>query len=389
VDLQLTDEQIAFRDEVRRFIRERLPAEVQAQLRRGLTPKREHTVAWQRALNERGWAAPHWPKAYGGGELGQMERLILMDEIFAAPAPLPLSFNITMLGPVLLEYGTEAQKKFFVPKILNLDLWFCQGFSEPGSGSDLASLRTSAQREGDTYVVNGQKIWTSYAHYADWIFALVRTDQSARKQDGISFLLIDLKSPGVTVRPILSIDGRHHLNEVFFDNVRVPVGNLVGTEGRGWDCAKFLLANERTGIAQVGFCRERLDFARQVAASIRQGAGTLLDDPKIKADMAVLEAEVRALEITNLRFLTSPEQAAQNPAFANVLKLKGVALQQEITALLATIAGPAGLENHAAKGFDAPWTGAVMQKYLYLRAASIYGGTSEVQKDILSRFIFG
>jgi pimeloyl-CoA dehydrogenase len=386
MDFDLTPEQHAFRDEVRAFIRERLPDGIRKRLRAGHPPRKQDTVTWQRILHERGWAAPHWPKHFGGADLGQMERLILMDEMYRAPAPLPQVFNVTMLGPVLMKFGTPAQCEHFLPKLANLDLWFCQGFSEPGSGSDLASLRTRAEREGDHYIVNGQKIWTTTAHLADWVFALVRTDAQARKQEGISFLLIDLKSPGITIRPIHSIDGEHHLNEVFFDAVRVPVANLVGQENKGWDCAKFLLANERTGIANVGLCRERLDYARELALRIPQGGKPLLDDPRLRSEMATLDAEVRALEITNWRFLLTPSEQLRLPAFASVLKLKGTELQQEINTLLARVVGPAGLERRPA---DDTVRGPVTPRYFYSRAASIYGGSSEVQKDILAKAIVG
>lgn len=386
MDLQLTPEQRAFRAEVRAFIQERLPQDIRDRLRAGHPPRKEDTVRWQRILNERGWAAPHWPRRFGGAELGQAERLILMDELYRAPAPLPQVFNITMLGPVLMKFGTPQQCEHFLPKLANLDLWFCQGFSEPSSGSDLASLRTAARREGDHYIVNGQKIWTTTAHWADWVFALVRTDPEARKQEGISFLLIDLKSPGITIRPITSIDGEHHLNEVFFDEVRVPVANLVGRENKGWDCAKFLLGNERTGIANVGLCRERLQHARTVAERTPQGAGCLMDDPKLQAELAALDAEIRALEVTNWRFLLTPSAQQELPAFASVLKLKGAELQQDVNALLARVAGPSGLER---RGSDDILHGPLTPRYFYSRAASIYGGTSEVQKDILSKFILG
>jgi pimeloyl-CoA dehydrogenase len=387
MDLQLTPEQATFRDEVRAFVAQRLPADIRARLRAGHPPRKQDTVAWQRILNERGWAAPHWPRRYGGAELGQMERLILLDEMYRAPAPLPQVFNVGMLGPVLMKFGTPQQCEFFLPKLANLDLWFCQGFSEPGSGSDLASLRTAARRNGDSYVVNGQKTWTTTAHMADWVFALVRTDTQARKQEGISFLLIDLKSPGITIRPIVSIDGEHHLNEVFFDEVRVPVANLVGEENRGWDCAKFLLANERTGIANVGLCRERLDYARDLAQRTPQGGGRLIDDPKLRSEFAVLDAEIRALEVTNWRFLLTPSSQQAMPAFASILKLKGVELQQEIQALLGRLSGPAGLERSAPG--DTEHGGPLTPRYFYSRAASIYGGTSEVQKDILAKTIVG
>jgi len=386
MDLELTPAQQAFRDDVRAFIAVRLPTEIRERLRAGHPPRKQDTVAWQRILNERGWAAPHWPRQYGGAELGQMERLILMDELYRAPAPLPQVFNITMLGPVLMKFGTPAQCDHFLPRLANLDLWFCQGFSEPGSGSDLASLRTAARRDGDHYVVNGQKIWTTTAHLADWVFALVRTNPEGRKQEGISFLLIDLKTPGITIRPIHSIDGEHHLNEVFFDEVRVPAGNLVGEENRGWDCAKFLLGNERTGIANVGLCRERLDHARELAGRITEGGRRLLDDAKLRSEFALLDAEIRALEVTNYRFLLTPSAQQAQPAFASVLELKGVELQQDINALLGRLAGPAGLERRAA---DDVVHGPLTPRYFYSRAASIYGGTSEVQKDILAKAIVG
>lgn len=386
MDLTLTTEQRAFRDEVRAFIQARLPDDIRARLRAGHPPRKQDTVTWQRILNERSWAVPHWPRQYGGADLGQVERLILLDEIYRAPAPLPQVFNTNMLGPVLMKFGTPAQCDHFLPRLANLDLWFCQGFSEPGSGSDLASLRTAARREGDHYVVNGQKIWTTTAHLADWVFALVRTDDGARKQEGISFLLIDLKTPGIRIRPIRSIDGDHHLNEVFFDDVRVPVDQLVGQENRGWDCAKFLLANERTGIANVGLCWERLDRAREIAQQTTQAGRPLWDDPKLRAEIAALGAEVRALEITNWRFLLTPAEQARVPAFASVLKLKGTELQQEINALLARLAGPQGLERRDANELA---HGPLTPRYFYSRAASIYGGTTEVQNDILAKALVG
>jgi pimeloyl-CoA dehydrogenase len=386
MEIALTETERAFRDEVRAFIRERLPADIRERLRRGHPPRKQDTVTWQRILQERGWAVPHWPRAYGGAELGQMQRLILLDEMYRANAPQPQLFNVAMLGPVLLKFGTPWQLDYFMPKMAQVDLWFCQGFSEPGSGSDLASLRTSARREGDEYVVNGQKIWTSSAHMADWVFALVRTGTEARKQDGITFLLIDLKTPGITIRPIISIDGGHHLNEVFFDEVRVPVKNLVGQEGRGWDCAKFLLGNERTGIANIGLCRERLDYVRELATRITQGGQRLIDDARLRNELAVLDAEIRALEITNWRFLLSGRDALALPAFASVLKLKGCEIQQEIAALLARLDGPAGLERQTD---DDAGFGPLTPRYFYSRAASIYGGTSEVQKDILAKAAVG
>lgn len=388
MNLELTPEQAAFREEVRSFIWARLPDEIRKRLRQGHLPSKHDTVRWQRILAERGWAAPHWPRAYGGAELGQMERLILLDELQRAPAPVPQVFNINMLGPVLLKFGTPSQREYFLPRLVNLDLWFCQGFSEPGSGSDLASLRTAARREGDHYVVNGQKTWTSTAQWSDWMFALVRTEPETRKQEGISFLLIDLKTPGITIRPIQSIDGSYHLNEVFLEDVHVPIENLVGEENKGWDCAKFLLANERSGIANVGLCRERLDYARELAGSTIRCGRRLAESQSLRHEMVLLDAEIRALELTNLRFLLSPREQAAFPAFASVLKLKGTELQQEVNALLARLTSLVGLEHHDAER-ESDFEFHLVERYLFSRATSIYGGSSEIQKDILAKSILG
>lgn len=384
MDLDLTEQQLAFRDQVRTFIQDRLPSDIRERLRLGHPPRKQDIVTWQRILHERGWAAPHWPRRCGGAELTQMERLILIDELYRAPAPLPQVFNITMLGPVLMKFGTPQQQDHFLPQLARLDLWFCQGFSEPGAGSDLASLRTQARREGDHYIVNGQKIWTTSAHLADWVFALVRTDNTARAQEGISFLLIDLKSAGITIRPIVSIDGEHHLNEVFFDEVKVPINQLVGQENKGWDCAKFLLGNERTGIANVGLCRERLDYARELIRTSHADSSA----SDVQIEMAQLEAEVRALELTNWRFLLSDSAQQRLPAFASVLKLKGTELQQRIASLLARIVSLSGLEQHRGQEIHAG-DGPLVPRYFYSRAASIYGGSSEIQKDILSKSLVG
>jgi pimeloyl-CoA dehydrogenase len=388
MNLRLTPEQTAFREEVRSFIQERLPAEIRERMHRGHTARKQDTIVWQRILNERGWAAPHWPREYGGAGLDTARRLILIEELNRAPAPEPLVFNITLLGTVLLQYGTEEQKRHFLPRLTNADVWFCQGFSEPNAGSDLASLRTKAERQGNRYIVNGQKTWTSAAHHADWMFALVRTSQEPRKQDGISFLLIDMKSPGITVRPIIGLDGDHHLNEVFFDNVEVPVANLVGEEGRGWDCAKYLLGAERTMVAAVGLIRERFDYARELAAGTKQGGASLLGDPKLATELAVLGAELRALELTNWRYLMDSDTARTTPGFASVLKLRGSELLQEISALIARIAGPAGLERFSEADALHPCSAAV-PRYLYYRARTIAGGSSEVQKDILAKSLLG
>lgn len=377
----------AFRHEVREFIAQRLDPATSERLRLGHTPTPEETIAWHRALNEKGWAAPHWPKQYGGAQLTQAERQVLIDELYRAPAPLPLVFNVNLLGPILIKHGTEEQKALFLPKLTQLELWFCQGFSEPEAGSDLASLRTSATREGDEYVVNGHKIWTTTAHVADWIFCLVRTSREERKQQGITFLLIDLKTPGITIRPIISIDGAHHFNEVFFEDVRVPVSQRIGQEGMGWTYAKELLNSERTGIAGVGWCQERLRYATILAQSISRDGAPLIEQPHIRAEIARLQAEVRALEWTNWRFLLQ-SNTTDAGATASILKLRGSALQQDVATLLQRIVGPDGITRPEALHLSTETReSALTARYLYLRAASIYGGTNEIQRDILAHAI--
>ena len=285
MDLRFTPEETAFREEVRSFIRENLPTDIRDRMRLGHGPRKEDTVRWQRILNAKGWAGLSWPKEWGGPGWTAIQKMIFLEENQAAPAPELSSFNITMIGPVLIQFGTEEQKKRFLPRAANLDDWWCQGFSEPGAGSDLASLKTAAKLEGDHYVVNGQKIWTSTAHMADWCFLLVRTNPNARKrQEGISFLLVDMKTPGITVRPIISIDGSHHLNEVFFDNVRVPAGLLVGAPGAGWQIAMGILAHERGPVWTFTFQRRiRRSFERLVRLARERGAGNgTLTDPLLR-----------------------------------------------------------------------------------------------------------
>lgn len=252
MDLRFTPEETAFRDEVRTFFRTEIPAQIRRKVSEGRGLSREDMVTSQRIMNAKGWAVPHWPKEWGGKDWSAIQRYIYTEEMLLAAVPLPLQFNCYMVGPVIAAFGNQAQKEKHLARIANLDEWWCQGFSEPGAGSDLASLKTKAVREGDFYIVNGQKTWTTLGQHADWIFCLVRTDPAAKKQAGISFILIDMKTPGITVRPIITLEGRHEVNEVFFDNVKVPVENLVGEENKGWDYAKFLLANERTGIARIG-----------------------------------------------------------------------------------------------------------------------------------------
>ncbi|MBN8897252.1 MAG: acyl-CoA dehydrogenase family protein, partial [Rhodospirillales bacterium] len=386
MDLRLTPEETAFREEVRTFIRENLPADIRDRMKLGHPPRKEDTVRWQRILNQRGWAAYSWPKEWGGPGWTAIQKMIFLEENLMAPAPEILSFNVTMLGPVLIQFGTEAQKKRFLPRAANLDDWWCQGFSEPGAGSDLASLKTSAKRDGDHYVINGQKIWTSTAQYADWCFVLVRTDPNARKrQEGISFILVDFKTPGITVRPIISIDGSHHLNEVFYDDVRVPVENLVHVENKGWDVAKYLLGNERTGIARLGKSRERVNAAVEMARKVNSNGRPLIDDQTFRQRVAQLQVDIKALEMTQYRVVSAYDKAkgAGRPdPLSSVLKVKGTELLQATTELAVDVAGPMATpiwaEELAAMNEpdDMLEAGsASAASYLMLRAASIYGGT--------------
>jgi alkylation response protein AidB-like acyl-CoA dehydrogenase len=398
MDLRFTSEENAFREEVREFIRDNLPEDIRKRLRLGYPSSKQDTVTWQRILNKRGWATASWPKEYGGTGWTPIQKMIFLEENSLANAPELNSFNITMLGPVLIQFGTEEQKKRYLPRAANLDDWWCQGFSEPGAGSDLASLKTAAKRDGDDYVVNGQKIWTSTAHHADWVFALVRTDPQAKKrQEGISFLLIDMKTPGITVRPIISIDGSHHLNEVFFDDVRVPISQRVGDENRGWDVAKFLLGNERVGIARLGKSRERVDFAKEVAREVRMNGKPLIADLAFRQRVAQLEVDLKALELTQLRVVSAAGREKGKPdPFSSILKVKGTELLQATSELTVDVAGPYAtpiwaqeLEamNEPDELMEASSAGT--GGYLMLRAASIYGGTNEIQKNILTKAVLG
>jgi alkylation response protein AidB-like acyl-CoA dehydrogenase len=398
MDLRFTPEEQAFREEVRAFIRDNLPAEIRERMRLGYSPRKQDTVAWQRILNKRGWATMSWPKEWGGPGWTSVQKMIFLEENQLAPAPEVSSFNITMLGPVLIQFGTDEQKKKFLPRAANLDDWWCQGFSEPGAGSDLASLKTAAKRDGDHYVVNGQKIWTSTAHHADWCFLLVRTNpNAAKRQEGISFLLVDMKTPGITVRPIISIDGSHHLNEVFFDDVRVPVENRVYEENRGWDVAKFLLGNERTGIARLGKSKERVKSAKEMARTVREHGKPLIEDAAFRQRVAQLEVDMKALEITQYRVVSAydKQRDGRPDPLSSVLKVKGTELLQATTELAMDVGGPmsmpiwaaelAALSNEPDVGPE--WATQATGSYLFLRAASIYGGTNEIQKNILTKAV--
>ena len=400
MDLRFTPEELAFRDEVRTFMRTALPTDIRSKLVEGRRLKKDDLVVWQRILNAKGWAVPHWPAEWGGRNWTPTQHYIFLEEMQQAPAPPPLAFGVTMVGPVIIAFGSDAQKKRFLPRIANLDDWWCQGFSEPGSGSDLASLKTSAKRVNGNYVINGQKTWTTTAQYADWIFCLVRTDPAAKKQEGISFILIDMKTPGITLRPIVTIDGGREVNEVFFDDVKVPVENLVGQENKGWDYAKFLLGNERTGIARVGMSKERIRRLRELAALERADERPLIEDERFRAKIAAVEVELKALEMTQLRVVAAERNRKGNrpdPA-SSILKIKGSEIQQTISELLLEVVGPYALPyqpeyldeerwNEPPVGPD--WAPSLAPTYFNMRKVSIYGGTNEIQKNIIAKAILG
>jgi pimeloyl-CoA dehydrogenase large subunit len=399
MDLRFTDEELAFRHEVRAFMKSALPERLRQKMIDRHHPSKEDLVQWQQTLNAKGWAVPHWPVEWGGTGWDPVRQYIFQDELQQAPAPSPLPFNTSMVGPVIIAFGSEEQKRRFLPRIASLEDWWCQGFSEPGAGSDLASLKTTARRDGDHYVVNGQKTWTTLAQYADWIFCLVRTDMAAKKQEGISFLLVDMKTPGITVRPIETIDGGHEVNEVFLDDVRVPVENLVGQENKGWDYAKFLLGNERVGIARVGVSKERIRRIKELAAIERVGDEPIIKNARFREKLAAVEVELKALEMTQLRVVAAErhrEKGKPDPA-SSILKIKGSEIQQATTELLLEVVGPYGLPyqpEQEEEGWNEPpigpeWAGAIAPTYFNWRKISIYGGSNEIQKQIIAKAILG
>jgi alkylation response protein AidB-like acyl-CoA dehydrogenase len=390
MQLELSAEDAAFRDEMRTFFTTEVPEDIRDAVaqRRELT--KEQVVRSQRTLNAAGLAVPHWPVEWGGRDWSALRRHIWHEEMQRACVPPPLAFNASMVGPVIATFGSQEQKERFLARTANLDIWWSQGFSEPDAGSDLASLRTSAVRDGDHYVVNGQKTWTTLGQYGDWIFCLVRTDPAVKKQAGISFLLVDMTSPGVTVRPIELIDGGHEVNEVWFSDVRVPAENLVGEENKGWDYAKFLLGNERVGVAPVGSTKRVLARAKEWARSVPTGEGTsLLDDPLTAARVAELENQLLALELTALRVVANSADGRPHPA-SSVLKLRGTELQQAVSELVLDLAGPESLASGAGESSALPdWARRSAPVYLNLRKASIYGGSNEIQRQIIARTILG
>jgi alkylation response protein AidB-like acyl-CoA dehydrogenase len=395
MDLNYTDEDLAFRDSARAFLDQNLPADLQRKVRKHLRMDKDDYVRWHRILAKQGWVAPGWPVEFGGPGWSPVQRHLWEEECARAGTPPILPFGVNMVAPVIMAFGSQAQKDHFLPRILSCEDWWCQGYSEPGAGSDLASLKTTAVREGEHYIVNGQKTWTTLAQHADMIFCLVRTDTGVRKQEGISFLLMDMHAPGVTVRPIIMLDEDHEVNEVFFDNVRVPVENLVGQENKGWTYAKYLLGHERTGIAAVGRSKRELGFLKRFAAAQTLDGKPLLADPLFGAKVATLEIELMALEMTVLRVLAQ-EHKAPGPE-ASVLKVRGTEIQQTLTELMVEAAGPMALPfdpaylegetEHSVAGDDA--AAPLAAHYFNVRKTSIYGGSNEIQRNIITQMILG
>ncbi len=397
MDLHYSPEELAFRDEVRAFIKAELPADIRDRVVKGQFPTKDDLVRWHRILNKKGWAVPTWPKEYGGTGWDAVRHYIFREELHRGHALEPVTFNSNMVGPVIAAFGSEEQKKWFLPKVANVDIWFCQGFSEPGAGSDLASLRTRAVQDGDDYVINGQKIWTSAAHYADWMFCLVRTDPVAKKQKGISYLLIDMKTPGITVRPIKLLDSSHHTNEVFFDNVRVPIKNRIGEENAGWGYAKFLLGNERVGIARVGLIKERVRHIKEMGKTIMVEGKPLAQSQRFRERVAAFDVELKALEITSMRMIDQMKKANKNvqDPKTSILKMKSAELQQATTELLLEMVGPDTLRreeayfNRAEPPVGPEWAATAAHHYFQFRPATVYGGTNEIQRNILAKAILG
>ncbi|MDO8862586.1 acyl-CoA dehydrogenase family protein [Haliea sp. E1-2-M8] len=391
MDTSFAPEDLAFRDEVRAFFAEAYDAELQARLN-NLETFRDAVIDWQKRLYKQGWIAPGWPKEYGGTGWNATQKFIYETERTAAGIRDVIPFGLNMVGPVIYQFGNEEQKERFLPRILQSEDWWCQGYSEPGAGSDLASLKTRAVREGDEYIVTGAKIWTSYAQYADWIFCLVRTNSDGKKQEGISFLLIDMKSPGIKVNPIVSIDGHYSLNEVEFNDVRVPVANLIGEQDKGWTYAKALLAHERTAIAGVADSKRTLAQTREFAAREVNGGKSLLSDPLFQKRLSDIEIELMALEFTELRVLASVASGGAPGAESSLLKIKGTEMQQAVQELKMEVAAyyQGVLPNELTPeqlGHD--FGSQARQSYMYGRASTIYGGSNEVQKNVIAKAVLG
>jgi alkylation response protein AidB-like acyl-CoA dehydrogenase len=402
MDLTFTPAEEKFRGEVRAFFDAELPKDIRTKLELGRHISKDDMVNWQKIMFRKGWGAPGWPVKFGGTGWNIVQQHIFEEERAEACAPPQNPFAQKMLAPVLQAFGNAAQQEYFLPRIISGEDWWCQGYSEPGSGSDLASLRTSAVRQGDHYIVNGQKTWNTMGQYADWIFALVRTSSEGRQQQGISFLLIDMKSPGVSVRPIIMLDGGHEINDIFFDNVKVPIQNLIGEENKGWTYAKFLLSHERSGNAGIGACKRALKKLKEIAAAQPANGKPLIEDSRFRDRIAQVEMELMALEITNLRVLSgfAKDQKALGPE-VSMLKIKGSEIIQTLAELKMHALGHDALP-YVREALDLNWTGNALLnahygdyapplagQYFNQRKTTIYAGSTEIQKNIISQMILG
>jgi alkylation response protein AidB-like acyl-CoA dehydrogenase len=393
MDLNYSTDELAFRDEVRGWLAKNLPTDLRDKIAEYKELTREDLLRWHKILAKKGWVAPSWPKEWGGTDWNVVQRYIFEEECSFAGTPPLIPFGLTMCGPVLIRFATEAQKKRFLPRIYNGDDFWCQGYSEPGSGSDLASVKTKAAREGDHYIVNGQKTWTTLGHYGDWIFCLVRTDsQASKRQEGISFLLIDMKTPGITVRPLILMDGGHEVNEVFFDDVKVPVENLVYEENKGWTVAKYLLGHERMNTGRIGGSKRELAKLKEFAAKQMKDGKPLIEDVRFRDKVARVEVELMALEITNLRFLDQMRRTKQPPgADVSMLKIKGTEIQQTLTELMMQAVGPLAQPFKPTNGssdFD-DFTAGLAPRYCNFRKTTIYAGSNEIQRNIIAKMTLG
>ncbi|MBV9993245.1 MAG: acyl-CoA dehydrogenase family protein [Alphaproteobacteria bacterium] len=396
MDVTFTPEEEAFRAEVRAFIAEakgKLP-KTDVGAPEAATRSKEDYLAWHKLLYSQGWVAPIWPKQYGGTGWNVTQRYIFNQETADAEMPTTLPFGLSMVGPVIFTYGNDEQKKKFLPRILSGEDWWCQGYSEPGAGSDLANLRTRAVKEGDHYIVNGQKTWTTLAQYADWIFCLVRTDPNVKPQEGITFLLIDMKTPGITVKPIIVLDGAHEVNDVFFDNVKVPVANRVGEENKGWTYAKFLLVHERTGIAGTARSKKAIARLKEIAGAELVDGTPLIETEDFARKVAELEVELIALEYTELRTLAEESKGHMAGPESSILKIRGTEIQQRITELTEEAVGYYAFPYERGLGSNEYPVGpdyavGAAGRYFNMRKASIYGGSNEIQRNIIAKAVLG
>ena len=396
MDLTFTPDELAFRDTIRGWVAENLPKEISDKVRNSIRLSRDEMQRWAKILGQKGWHGWGWPKQFGGPGWNAIQKHLFEEETALAGAPRVVPFGPVMVAPVIMAFGTPEQQQRFLPGIQSGEVWWSQGYSEPGSGSDLASLKTKAERvrtkDGDKFIVNGQKTWTTLGQYGDWIFCLVRTSSDGKPQTGISFLLIDMKSPGVTVRPIITMEGDHEVNEVWFDNVEVPADQLIGEENKGWTYAKHLLAHERTNIADVNRAKRELERVKRIANS--EG---LYDDGRFRDQIALLEVDVIALEMMVLRVLSAEKNGKQSLDVAGLLKIRGSEIQQRYSELMMLAAGPAAVPlvkeamdagwqaEHAGSSFVAPLAGT----YFNMRKTTIYGGSNEVQRNIVAQTVLG